>query len=213
MLISHGGRFIFLHVPKTAGLSIREALKGYAHEPEKFRIERPAMLKDGKPNPVYDIWRVALLHAKAQDVRKEIGEELYTGYYKFAFVRNPWDWHVSMFHFLKHMMYKPVARLNSFEEYLEWVVRSERPFPKGAAKFQKEILTDRQGLLIVDFVGRYENLANDFAQVCRQLNINADLPRLNSSPHGEYRAYYTDRTRDMVADYFKPDIELFGYTF
>ena len=171
------------------------------------------MMKDGAPNPFYEIWKVALLHARAMDVRKELGEDLYTDYYKFAFVRNPWDWHVSMFHFLKQMNYKLVVGLSSFEEYLAWVVKSKRPFPKGAPKFQKEILTDQQGLLLVDFVGRYENIVHDFSQVCRRLNIRADLPCLNTSRHRDYRTYYTDRTRELVAEYYHGDIELFGYTF
>ncbi len=213
MLISHSHGFIYLHVPKTAGLSVREAIKGYAGEPEKFKITRPAREKDGRPNPMYAMWQVALLHARARDVRKELTQAVYDRYFKFAFVRNPWDWHVSMFHFLNNMKYKPVAGLASFEEYLNWVVATPRPFPKGAAKFQKEVLADTQGRLLVDFVGRYETLATDFAWICRKLRIQADLPRLNVTSHGDYRAYYTARTRELVAEHYWPDIEMFGYKF
>ncbi|MBF0100920.1 MAG: sulfotransferase family 2 domain-containing protein [Desulfobacterales bacterium] len=213
MLISYSHCFIFFHVPKSAGLSIKEALKPYSNEPQRFKIDRPPQTKGNKPNPMYDIWKASLLHVKATDVREELSINEFNNFYKFAFVRNPWDWQVSMYHFLKQMQYKPLDGIDSFEHYLNWVAQTKHPFPKGATKLQKDILTDENGKLLVDFVGRYETLEKDFTHVCHFLNINAMLPNLNATVHQDYRSYYNNYTRSLVESFCKLDIELFGYSF
>ncbi|MDM8565602.1 sulfotransferase family 2 domain-containing protein [Candidatus Halobeggiatoa sp. HSG11] len=217
MLISYSHKFIFFHVAKVAGLSIRDVLKSYAQEPERFKIRRPAKMLNGKPNPFYDVWDAFLTHVKAKEAKKELSEDIYNNFYKFAFVRNPWDWQVSMYHFIlketTHIKYELVKSMSGFEEYLEWVVETDKPYAKGATKFQKDTITDNDGKIIVDFVGRYENLTQDFQQVCKTLNIEATLPIINKTSHRDYRSYYNTKTQKIVAEHFKADIELFGYTF
>ncbi len=217
MLISHDRKFIFIHVAKAAGMSIRKILEPHCTEPEKFRIKRPAKTIDGKPNPLYDIWSHSLYHARAEDVKKEVAPEVFDSYFKFAFVRNPWDWQVSMYHFIlkdpTHVKYKTVRSMEGFGEYLEWVVDTRRPYPRGATKLQKPMLTDLEGRFMVDFLGRFETLERDFSKVCDRLGIEGSLPKINASRHRDYRDYYVDRTRKIVEEHFKEDIELFGYTF
>ena len=217
MLISHSHRFIFFHVAKTAGLSVRDALQPYSEEPTEFKIKRPPRLKEGQPNPFYAVWEALLIHARASDAQKELPAAIFDGYFKFAFVRNPWDWQVSMYHFIlhepTHVKHALVKSFGSFERYLDWVIDMPNPYAKGATKLQKEVITDAEGKLLVDLVGRYETLEQDFAQVCQQLNITAQLPHINKSTHHDYRAYYNERTRQRVAEHFAPDIGLFGYTF
>jgi hypothetical protein len=106
-----------------------------------------------------------------------------------------------------------VKSLGSFERYLAWVVATPHPFAKGATKFQKDALTDAEDRLLVDFVGRYETLTSDFAQVCDHLQLQVELPHVNKSAHRDYRAYYSEHTRQLVAEHFAADISLFGYTF
>jgi hypothetical protein len=217
MLISYSHKFIFFHVTKAAGTSVKEALKVYAQEPEHFKIARPSQQVEGQPNKFYEMWESLLWHAKARDAKKELSEEVYNSFYKFAFVRNPWDWQVSYYHFIlketTHIRHEQVKAMSGFQEYLEWVIATKNPFPKGATKLQKEIITDYDGTVIVDFVGRYETLAQDFQRVCHILGIESSLPHLNRSSHQDYRSYYTETTRKIVEEYFKEDIELFGYTF
>ena len=100
-----------------------------------------------------------------------------------------------------------------FEEYLEWVIATKNPFPKGATKLQKEIIVEQNGELNIDHLCRYETINEDFNHVCRVLNLQTSLPYLNKSKHRDYRGYYSDRTRKLVAENFQDDIELFGYTF
>lgn len=216
MVISYSHQFIFFHVAKVAGLSIRDALAPYSQEPEQFKIKRPPRQKDGRPNPLYDMWSSALTHVTAREARKELSQS-FNQFYKFAFVRNPWDWQVSMYHFLlketDNPRYEQVKAMAGFEEFLEWVIATKNPYPRGATRLQSSMLTDEAGRIIVDFVGRYENLAADFAHVCRVLQIEAALPHLNKTRHNDYRSYYNERTRSMVAEFCQADIALFGYTF
>ncbi|MGA0199144.1 MAG: sulfotransferase family 2 domain-containing protein [Prochlorotrichaceae cyanobacterium] len=218
MLISYDRQFIFFHVTKAAGTSVKKALDPYAQEPEKFKITRPPREVDGALNSFYEMWESMLWHAKARDAQKELSQDIYDRFYKFAFVRNPWDWQVSYYHFIlkqeDHIRHKQVkSMVGGFEEYLDWVIATKNPFPKGATKLQAEIITDKSGQLMIDYVGRYETIHQDFNEVCQRLGLAVSLPHLNQSQHRDYQNYYNDRTRKLVAEYFQQDIELFGYTF
>lgn len=216
MLISYSHKFIFFHVTKAGGTSVKEVLKNYSQELEYFKIKRPPKQVEGKANPLYEMWESSVWHAKARDFKKEMTEE-YNKFYKFAFVRNPWDWQVSYYHFIlketTHIRHDLVKSMAGFEEYLEWVIGTKNPFPKGATKLQKDIITDKEGNIIIDFVGRYETLEQDFNYVCKVLNLNSSLPHLNKSNHRDYRSYYSERAKKLVSEHFQEDIQLFGYTF
>jgi len=217
MLISYSHQFIFFHVAKTAGMSMREVLQGCAQEPEKFKIRRPPLMIGDQPNRMYEVWQALLLHAKARDAQKELPADVFTSFFKFGFVRNPWDWQVSMYYFIlrenTYAKHELVKGLRGFEEYVEWVVSTSDPYPKGTPKLQSEMLTDAQDNLLVDFVGRYETLTQDFRQLCQRLKIEASLPHLNATVHRDYRTYYNEHTKQLVATHFQADVELFGYTF
>ena len=132
-------------------------------------------------------------------------------------MRNPWDWQVSYYHFIlkeeTHIRHELVKSMEGFEQYLQWVIETKNPFPKGATKLQKELITDSDGKLIIDFIGRYETLQKDFDYVCQRLNIQVSLPYLNQSKHGDYQGYYNTKTIKLVEEHFQEDIALFGYTF
>ncbi len=216
MLISYTHSFIFFHVAKVAGISIRQALAPYTQEPEHFKVRRPPREIDGKPNVLYDIWSSTLTHATVRQTQKALPRE-FSQSYKFAFVRNPWDWQVSMYYFLlketDNPRYETVESLGSFKNYLEWVVNEDKPFPKGATKLQKSMLVDEHGRIAVDEIGRFEHLAVDFQTITAKLGIRASLPRLNHSNHKSYQDYYDAHSKMLVAKYFAEDIDLFEYTF
>jgi hypothetical protein len=217
MLVSYSHRFIFIHTGKTGGMSMRAILQSFATEPDKFRIRRPPKLIGDRPNPMYGVWETLLLHAKASDVQKELPEDVFKTFYKFAFVRNPWDLQVSMYHFILREPTAPrhaeVKALGSFDAFIEWVIATSDPYPRGISKLQGKMITDSYGKLLVDFVGHYETLEEDFTHVCRALRIDAALPHLNRSEHDDYRSYYSERTRKLIGEHFQSDIELFDYTF
>ena len=198
MLISHSHRFIFIHVGKTGGMSMREVLRPICEEPEKFRMRRPPKLIRERPNPLYTAWETLLLHAKARDVQREIPAETFRSFYKFAFVRNPWDLQVSMYHFILRdpevPRHEEVKALGGFDQFVEWVVTERQPYPKGITKLQSEMIVDLQGRPTMDFVGRYETLSADFTHVARVLGLTAPLPHKNQSLHRDYRTYYNSHT-------------------
>jgi hypothetical protein len=76
-----------------------------------------------------------------------------------------------------------------------------------------QFVTDADGELLVDFVGRFESLREDFGHVCRTLGLNLRLPHANKSAHRDYRTCYNDRTAELVGTHFRQDVERFGYTF
>jgi len=215
MIISYCHNFIFFHIAKVAGTSVKEVLEEYCQYPEKFKIKRPPKYKGGKKNPFFEMWVSTIFHAKAKDLILDIPIDIWKNSFKFCFVRNPWDWQVSWFHFLltlKHdVRYKNLT--DNFEQYLIWLSKTKNPYPRGAVKFQKDVITDDNNNFLVNFVGRYENLENDFSYICKTINVNKSLPHLNKTKHKDYRYYYNDKTMVLLYEIFKDDIELFGYTF
>lgn len=105
-----------------------------------------------------------------------------------------------------HRQHPLIKSLGSFDKYLEWRVNEDM-------HLQIDFVVDPNGKLLVDFVGKYISLAQDFRYVCHRTGCNSALPHLNRSTHRDYRRYYTDRTTELVAEAFKEDIEYFGYAF
>jgi hypothetical protein len=214
MLISYLNEFIFIHTYKTAGTSIHHALRRYAF-PNPFKryvnivTRRLANRLDlDIPDPFYKD-RIFPTHIKAREIKSQLPPEVFDNFFKFAFVRNPWDWQVSLYFYMQqspsHFQYDIVAPM-TFDEYIEWRVTEDR-------WFQKDFVVDENGRLLVDFVGKYEQLNQDFQQVCDTLGLDAALPHKQKSSHRDYRTYYNERTKHLVEEYFKEDIEFFGYTF
>jgi len=206
MLICHQYKFIFIHVYKVAGTSIESVLNKYTLPPYDSAITKD-LQKTGHLPCTENFRR----HVKAKRVRAELGAETFEGFFKFAFVRNPWDWQVSLYQYMLqeeyHYQHKLIKSMAGFEEYVEWRVSKERVL-------QKAFVSDKQGNIIVDFVGRYENLQADFQKVCEKIGVTATLlPHLNRSNHLDYREYYNKRTKNLIFKHFQEDIELFCYDF
>ena len=81
-------------------------------------------------------------------------------------------------------------------------------------RFQKDFLVDESGNILVDFIGRMENLQLDFDKICNHLKIpKRALPIRNSSKHMGYKEYYSDNTKQIISETFHEDIALFNYSF
>jgi hypothetical protein len=211
VIISYGHRFIFIHVPKAAGMSIDRALAPYAHRTEHVLVNRLLALVGIHVNHyTYYKWKRFRRHVAARIVRRHLPRRVYGNCFKFAFVRNPWDRMVSQYHYIlrnpHYHRHRLVKSMSSFEQYVRYELSRNKPL-------QKDFVTDRRGRLIVDFVGRFERLEDDFAAVCRTLNIEAVLPHVNRTSHRDYRYYYDQPTIDLVASHFREDIDFFGYAF
>jgi hypothetical protein len=207
VLISHERRFIFVHVWKTGGTSVRQALAPYCRPPARgawARLWRPPAAADGAGGLGLSP------HASAGEIRQALGPAAFAGYFTFAFVRNPWDWEVSWYHYVLgrpgHAQHALVRSLGGFARYLEW--RAARP-----AVLQKDFVADPAGRLLVDFVGRFESLRADFRHACARIGVAAELPHANRSRRGDYRSYYDRRARELVGEVYREDVDFFGYRF
>jgi hypothetical protein len=205
MLASARYRFLYIHVPKTAGRSLRRALRPYSD----LRGGHFAAWgrKLGLVRPLPD-WQSSLTdHATARQIRDAAPAEFFQTAFKFAVVRNPWDRYVSMFHFLKgHPQLDALGDGGTdFSEFMQ------SKAVRGYRRHQHTFLVDERGQLLVDFVAHFEDLQRGFDHVQRVLGIRGRLPRRNRSHHRDFRSYYTPRLWKIVARRCREDIRLFGY--
>lgn len=211
MLLSYSHHFLFVHVPKTGGSSISEALGEYVHRPEDHWVNR-ALGRVGIHVNLYGPERIRRyrFHSTARILQRHMSKATFESSFKFAFVRNPWDRMVSSYHFVAgcaaHHRHRRVARGMNFKDYVRYEVS------RGKMS-QAAMLTDRSGRLLVDFVGRFERLAEDFHHVCQLLGLPCQLGHHNRSRHRDYREYYDPESIDLVRRHFRDEIELFGYDF
>lgn len=209
MVISYSHKFIFIHLYKVAGVSISEALEKYVYNHLPGKIIRKSGISMNLPRCLHR-FNVFHKHITARELKKLLPYKIYDNFYKFGFVRNPWDWQVSLYHYAlknsNHHQHNLIKAMKGFDEYIEWRVFKDK-------KLQKYYFTDDDGPLIVDFIGKLENISKDILHICNVLNIDISLKHLNKSEHRNYRSYYNKMTIKLVEEHFKEDIEFFGYTF
>ncbi len=217
MFLSPRHRILFVHIAKTGGTSMRAALSRL-HWTDPYAI--PIHLVNGLTRILkYKTGAKFPRHAKAIAAYECIGEPFWSQLFKFTFVRNPWDLQVSSWHHLKGIPASGTSDLETFEEFLRHKFDWDRPFEyffEASRQLQAHYITEFSGRIIVDFVGRYERLHEDFREACRLGGIpQIKLPHKRQSARRskDYRVYYDDVTAQLVADHYATDIELFGYSF
>lgn len=194
---------IFVHIQKTGGSSISQALGHPVHPPYK--------------------------HWFAPQLRDMVGAEAWDRAITFTFVRNPWDRLVSWWTMVDQVrrMQRPGVRLNNFFAYVlanastfDDFIRKchadieDRDGRKCILRNQIDYVVDANGQEMVDFIGRFENLDSDFRKLAEL--SRRPLPALehrNRSAHRPYQVFYTPETRDLVARAYQRDIARFGYSF
>jgi hypothetical protein len=210
VLISHTHRFIFVHIQKTAGQSLKRALMPYCSQPQRTGLRRLLSHLPIPENPRTVAFRA---HTTARWARLKISPRVFDSYCRFAVVRNPFDRAVSNYHFLqqspRHHNHVDVKAL-SFDGYLDFLKR-RRWFrdPTQVARVEGP-----HGRLLCDPILRFESLDADFAALCRRLGLNGiqELPKRNASRHEPYREYYLGAaTRSKLVEIFAQDFDAFGY--
>ncbi|MDB9526418.1 sulfotransferase family 2 domain-containing protein [Oscillatoria sp. CS-180] len=216
MLISEKYKFIFIHIHKNAGISIKHALRPFAVEKwQPFAIGQwqwrvhKRLKKKGFPSPFFEPHPFHG-HIKASEMIDALGFDAFNSFFSFAVVRNPWDWQVSLYKYMlkreTHYQHEFIKSLGSFENYIKWRCENE-------VRYQKDFIYSEDNRLLVDFVGRYENLNADFNQICSRIGVSTSLPKLNVSDGRPYRHYYTEETKELVGKVFEPDVKILDYTF
>jgi hypothetical protein len=236
MIVSHQHRFIFLKTKKTAGTSVEVFLSGIAgpdaivtpeypeepgHVPRNHRGAwnynfLPAMLADPglpgsflrHPRGRLGLYRHYWNHMPAWLARAKLGEEIWDGYFKFCFERNPWDKVVSLYW---------------------WYMRDNGWFERttGTPPTLDEFIDDRRGLessdwhlyaidneIAVDAVGKYENLVGDLRSMLGGIGVTAEieLPQAKSSHRKRDDSERLSRQSvERIGRLFHREIEAFGY--
>lgn len=216
-MISHQYKCIFIHIPKCGGTSIEVFLKKNAG---------------------------ALGHRKEEGLEYTMRREglakvinLYPQYFTFTFVRNPFDRFVSIWKHSErgkgYYFNRPKKNLN-FNEYAHLIKEANLEqlslFDKYHSRKQIEFILDynkscffgvpRKTGVDCNFIGKYENLQDDFKRICQILKINNyKLPLEMISPEAKkiirphYSSYYDDETLAIVKDIYSEDIKYLGYKF
>ena len=186
---------IFVHIPKSAGSSVRESL-----------FDSPTGA-----------------HRTLSGYQTVLSPKLFAECFKFTFVRNPWDRLLSAFLFLKNKDMSSNHKwarenLSQFDDFNTFVTKWVTPNNVRSYVFfhpQYQFLCLEGKQLGVDFIGFYENLQPDFQAVCKRINSSATLQEKNRNwlRDKDYRGIYTAETREIVAEVYADDLELFGYNF
>jgi len=189
-------RAIFVHIPKAAGISIGHGIFG----------------------------RHTGNHLTLAEYKLAFARTDFDACFKFTFVRNPFDRLVSAYAFLanggrndadRRWRDEHLAPFADFEDFVRGWVTEDNVHTALHFKPQHAFLTapDRPGIA-VDFVGRFENLDEDYALVRERVGGDPiTITNPTAGRRADYRTYYTDETRERVARAYRADLDLLGYDF
>jgi hypothetical protein len=136
----------------------------------------------------------------ASEVRERIGADAWSGLYRFCFERNPWDKAVSMY-------FWRTRRLEVRPPFEEWALTP------GSLESERWMYTI-DGELAVDFIGRYETLAEDLGAALDHVGVETDLalPRAKSQTRTATNPTAIGAEVDeLIRREFAWEIEHFGY--
>ena len=193
-MIFHENKCIFMHINKTGGTSIETTLQGF--KPHPFHPEK---------------------HMDSKSMIELYGKEKWQKYFTFTFVRNPWDRMLSLFLWRKKVKFisKDLKFKNFIMDWDYW-----RVYKRIRYENSKRILTSApqsdwfNGELEFDFVGKFENIQNDFDKICEYINFKkVKLPHRYKTEHDHYSLYYDKDMKNEVERFWGKDIELFKYKF
>lgn len=210
MIISYKYRFIFVHVNKCAGTSITRALFPYLG-PDDLVLgclpEQEILHAESRKRGCLS------KHSTASHIKSMIDADIWRNYFKFAFVRNPWDLSVSRYYWAVNTGWndgegriEAIKQMSDFEEYVL--------SPLFNRKNCIDFLLDENRRIAVDFIGRYENLYEDYNKILDATGIPDNrLEKHNFTKHANYREYYNPLLVELVEEWFGKDISYFGYQF
>ena len=202
-MISHTYKCIFVEVPKTGSTSIRTIIG----EPQKPHLNIQEIKKNFFHETSLEMNPLKYFFQKRKLKRQ------WNRYFKFGFVRNPWDRVVSLYLRKEGLQ---MSDKMTFEEFVHWIENSsDTSIHPSKHQNQLDWFLDEKGNIAVDFIGKFETLNEDWKIISTNLDIKQSLPHNNKNPSKKkhYSAYYTDELKNIIAEKFKVDIAYFGYTF
>lgn len=106
-------------------------------------------------------------HSTAYEVKQKFGDNKFHSYFKFVFVKNPFDLLVSLYFYLlqskNHLHHQAVIKME-FNSFLKWHINNAPPL-------QMDYLADgkKNRRLLVDYIGRFETLSDDISVISTEL--------------------------------------------
>ena len=229
LIALHEYRSIYFAIPKVANSSMKAVCADLVRPRLNPRFVERFWSDRWKPRIFREPKARAYLKRKAVLLTSEQLAE-YDSYWKFCLVRNPWDRLVSCWK--QKVCNTNSSRVDanrvaaslagydeffpgmSFERFVHAVAEIPDEHANGHFRSQYTFVTDEQGNLVVDFVGRMEAIEMDMNHVFRTIGVSGhSVPHLLSSGKKPYAEYYNRETRELVAKRFACDISLFKYLF
>ena len=206
MIISGQHRFIFAAIPKTGTHAVRQALREHMGPQD---MEQVGLFVNRKL-PIPDLAKIGHGHLTLQQVRPYFKPEDFDGFFKFAFVRNPFDRFISYCAFVtrdhEQFQQDPHGVMRHFVHNPAWQHILFQP--------QHVFVTGADGQLLTDYLGRVEEMQVSYDEAARRIGIpSRPLDRVNATSRRDYRDYYDQSLIDGVTRLYARDLELFGYEF
>lgn len=185
-------KVILIEVPKAASSSLAAALfegKRHGHLPLKY----------------YEL----------------LCSEPLSKYFKLAFVRNPWARTLSAYNYLRQggvgkrdqRWTELVSKFDSFDHFVSSWLNEDNIYKQIHFVPQRSFLEDKLGVVNIDYIGRYENLQEDFNELKERFELLRDLPKIKTGSSVDYKKFYTQAAREKIGYLYKQDIDEFGYEF
>ena len=159
-----------------------------------------------------------ILSVLREKTEREI-DESYTIYsrskykndFKFCFIRNPWDRLVSCYtNKVERKQLFPECWDKDFGYFVDFVSRQHLATSDNHIKLQTSQFPVRD----VDYIARFENFNHEYEYIINEkLKLDTELVARNKSVHEHYTEFYTDKTRKIVEQVYKPDVEIGNYIF
>jgi Sulfotransferase family len=235
MIVSHRRKFIFVHIHKTAGESITEALLPFLGRGD---LLLGTTFRGELSNAWYSHRHTLQKHSGARKVRGFVGPAVWDDYLSFSFVRDPYDRVRSLYFYFERMLAQRRQRSlrnallwlpgTDFRDPLKWpgmrafletesfsgFIRHPEFSPAiVGARRQTDLLCDREGRLLVDFVGRYDSLQQDFARLADRLGLEGATLGWRNASRNRASGADPDEAADRahIAAIYRSDYETFGF--
>ncbi|MCX2837494.1 sulfotransferase family 2 domain-containing protein [Salinimicrobium sp. MT39] len=177
-MISHKHGCIFIHIPKTGGMSIENAFMKSLNL-RFYNGQCPPLMLTYNKNPKIGPLSLAHLSSYEYVQHSYLSQKLYKDYFKFAIVRNPYERIVSIY---RHFNYDRIISFTSFIKYVFPKLHREKHY---FVKPQVEYLFGKDNECLIDYIGRFENLQEDFKRISEKLPFPlSELEHINSSVGG-----------------------------
>ncbi len=193
-------RAAFVHIPKNGGSTVTAAMRRKNLLGQ--RVQQSELVSKGNETIL--------------DILDHLGDQA-DSYFKFSFVRNPWDRFVSAYHYVcqRRPELTSVNCHSSFAEFVDAFAGDPQPYLRiRYFRPQWTYLTDDEGEIPLDKIGRFEQFDQDLHEILGLIGVRRSLIRHRKrTVRADYRDYYDAHRQDVIERVYDEDIELFGYSF